>query len=115
MNKMVKKFRTTLRNRQTHIVTSSYMELDIIYKMIRKSTEAKKKAVYIDSLRDFIQVLEAEYRDERGEEAEEKDGENVEASEEEDEVEDAEYALDAPDEGRNALFDLLISAAMSVV
>ena len=43
MNKMVKKFRTTLRNRQTHAVTSSYMELDMIYKMIRKSTQVKKK------------------------------------------------------------------------
>ena len=111
MNKMVKKFRTTLRNRQTHVVTSSYMELDMIYKMIRKSTEVKKKVPYIDSLRGVIQVLEAEYHDEMDEVAAAKDVENAEVVDEEDEVEDAEYALDVPDEGRNALFDLLIAAA----
>ena len=33
------------RNRP-HIVTCSYMELDIIYKMIRRSTENNKKAAY---------------------------------------------------------------------
>ena len=34
MNKQVKKFRTTTRNKQTHAVTSAYMELDTTYKLI---------------------------------------------------------------------------------
>lgn len=111
MNKMVKKFRSTERNRQTHIVTSSYMELDIIYKMIRKSTAVRKKAVYIDSLREIIEALKAEYQEEMAEQDEARAGGEVDEVAEEDEVEDAEYAVDAPDEGRNALFDLLIAAA----
>ena len=111
MNKMVKKFRSTERNRQTHIVTSSYMELDIIYKMIRKSTAVRKKAVYIDSLREIIEALKAEYQEEMAAQDEALAGGEVDEVAEEDEVEDAEYAVDAPDEGRNALFDLLIAAA----
>ena len=108
---MVKKFRTTLRNRQTRIVTSSYMELDMVYKIITKSSEVQKKVPYIDSLRNVIQVLDAEYHDKMDEVAAAKDVEYAEVVDEEDEVEDAEYILDVPDEGRNALFDLLIAAS----
>ena len=34
MNKQVKKFRTTVRNKQTHAVTAAYTELDTTYKLI---------------------------------------------------------------------------------
>ena len=115
MNKMVKKFRTTNRNRQSHAVTSSYMELDMIYKMIRKSGQTSAKAPYIDSLRDIITELTAEHQDQLIQEAEmlqeDQDDEDIN---EEDEVGDMEYALDATDEGRNALFALLIAAAAAI-
>ena len=55
--------------------------------------------------------MDAEYHDEMDEVAAAKDVEYAEVVDEEDEVEDAEYALDVSDEGRNALFDLLIAAA----
>ena len=47
MNKMVKNFRTTNRNRQSHAVTNSYMELDMIYKMIRKCGQTSVKKLPI--------------------------------------------------------------------
>ena len=53
--------------------------------------------------------MEAEYHDEMEEVAAAKDVKNAEVVDEGDEVEDAEYAVDVPDEGRNALFDLYSS------
>ena len=96
MDKMIKKFRTTVRNRQTHIATSSYMELNMLYKMIRKSTLVKKKALHIEFLRKIIEELEAEVNDELGEQAEALIGGEEDEVLEEDGVEDAEYAIDAP-------------------
>ena len=87
------------------------MEL-MIYKMIRKSGQTSVKAPHIDSLRDIITELTAEHQDQLIQEAEmlqeDQDDEDIN---EEDEVGDMEYALDATDEGRNALFALLIAAA----
>ena len=76
--------------------------------MIR-STENREKVAYIDSLREIIQLLVVEYHDEFGEQAEALVGGEDEIFEE-DAVDDAEYAVDASDEGRTALFDLLITA-----
>ena len=90
------------------------MELDMLYKMIRKSTLVKKKTLYIESLREIIEELEAEINEELGEQAEALVGGDEDEVLEEDEVEDAKYAIDAPDEGRNALFDLLVAAAENV-
>ena len=84
----------------------------MIYKMIRKSGQTSVKAPYIDSLRDIITELTAEHQDQLIQEAEIlQEGQDEEDINEEDEVDDMEYALDAPDEGRNALIAQLIAAA----
>lgn len=60
---------------------------------------------------EIIEVLEAEYHEEIEKIAEaalERERDNFL---EEDKAEDAECAMDAPNEGRNAMFDLLIAAA----
>jgi hypothetical protein len=104
-NKMVKNSRPTDRNRESHIVTSSYMEFYILYKMIQKSEDAAKmtdiNAPYIDSLRDVIAELEAEREQGRGQEPEAVfGGEEEEEINDDDEFDDLEYALDPPVEGR---------------
>jgi hypothetical protein len=59
----------------------------------------------------IIEVLEAEYHKEIEDQAEAAlEGEKGDVLKE-DKVEDVEHAMDAPNEGRNAKFDLLIAAA----
>ena len=62
MNKQVKKFRTTLRNRQSHEVTSAYMELDTFYKMETKNEIYNKESPDMECLRE--KVLEIQEEDE---------------------------------------------------
>lgn len=57
MNKQVKKHRTTLSNRQSHIVTDSYVELDTTHKMIYQREKQIPKNVYIECLRDKLHVM----------------------------------------------------------
>lgn len=115
MNKQVKKFRTTTRNRQSHLVTSAYMELDSIYDMMRSKREGPKVGTYLECLRDKyrdvreILVLEAEDRDLAALAAAAADAESDGAEGDEDE---GDYDGDIPDVGRDALIDLLNAAAM---
>ena len=54
MKKQVKKFRTTTRNRQSHAVTSAYMESDLIFSMIRRRDQGIRTSIYIDCFRNKI-------------------------------------------------------------
>ena len=111
MNKQVKKFRTTVRNKQTHPVTSAYMELDTIYKMEKRSSDYDRKDCYMTCLREKIAEIE-EVHIEEAELAAENDENNVGLeNNEEYEVEDAEYEAELDDHGRNALLLLLQAAA----
>ena len=111
MNKQVKKFRTTVRNRQTHQVTSAYMELDTVYKMEKKNEEYNKVENYMLCLREKILQIEEDYVENQMLAAEALDEAQVDDDvNEEDEVADAEFAVEIDDQGMNALI-LLLSAA----
>jgi hypothetical protein len=116
MNKQIKKFRTTTRNRQSHAVTSAYMELDSIYEMVRTKSEGPKLGTYLECLRDKYRQLQ----EDAILEAEERELANMEAGgqivandfvDDEDDVPENEY-FDVPDIGRDALLDLLNAPAM---
>lgn len=61
MNKQVKKFRTTVRNRQSHEVTSAYMELDTLYKMETKNESYNKESPCMKCLRENVLVIQEEH------------------------------------------------------
>lgn len=110
MNKQVKKFRTTTRNRQTHAITSAYMELDPIYTMILKRNYGEFTVNYLECLRDqFEEVREEVNLDEEARNTEIAVGE---AATDDEEDNDADYDLDIPNLGRDALVDLLNAAIM---
>ena len=120
MNKQVKKFRTTTRNRQSHLVTSAYMELDSIYSMMRTKSEGPIVGTYLECLRDKYRdvrenvTLEAEDRELAALEAMASDVADVtefDGAVEGDEDE-SDYDADVPDVGRDALIDLLNAAMM---
>jgi hypothetical protein len=108
MNKQVKKHRTTVRNRQSHEVTASLMELDTTYKMIRLKEKKIKTNTYLECLREKIFDLQEEIEVEEFEEQElNAANENVVFNEEDShDVEDMEYAIDHDDLGRIALLEL---------
>lgn len=111
MNKQVKKFRTTVRNRQTHQVISAKMELDTVYKMEKKNEEYNKVENYMLCLREKISQIEEDYVENQMLAAEALDEARVDDDvNEEDEVADAEFAAEIDDQGMNALI-LLLSAA----
>jgi hypothetical protein len=102
VNKQVKKHRTTVRNRQSHEVTASLMELDATYKMIQLKEKKVKMNTYVECLREKILDLE-EFEEQELNAA----NENVVFNEEDgEEVEDMEYAMDHDDLGRIALLEL---------
>lgn len=109
MNKNVKKFRTTDRNRQSHDVMKSFMELDSIYRMIDKRDDSKTQAPYLEILRERIHVIVEENDEVLLAEAEARinEAEEIEVSDEIDEVDDADYGQELVDEGVNALLMLL--------
>ena len=110
MNKQVKKHRTTVRNRQSHVVTASYMELDTIYKMIDLKEKKVTVNVYMECLREkYYDILEDIAEEQQELEALGAEDGNIVVNEE-DEADDAEYAVDADDPGRNAISDLLNAA-----
>ena len=110
MNKQVKKHRTTVRNRQSHVVTASYMELDTIYKMIDLKEKKVTVNVYMECLREkYYEILEDIAEEQQELEALGAEDGNVVVNEQ-DEDDNAEYAVDADDPGRNAISDLLNAA-----
>lgn len=111
MNKQVKKFRTTVRNRQTHQMTSAYMELDTVYKMEKKNEEYIRVDNYMLCLREKILQIEEDYIENQILAVEAIEVAAVyDNADEENEVEDAEFSEEIDDQGRNALL-LLLSAA----
>jgi hypothetical protein len=119
MNKQVKKFRTTSRNRQTHAVTSAYMELDLTYNMIRKRNQGVHTDSYLECLRDqFLKLQEGIEVDveERAAAAAAAAVADADADTDADAHDDAwtdENDAEAPDLGRDALAGLL-EAAMAL-
>ena len=111
MNKQVKRLRTAVRNRQTHQVTSAYMELDTVYKMEKKNEEYNKVENYMLCLREKNLRIEEDYVENQMLAAEALDEARVDDDvNEEDEVADAEFTAEVDDQGMNALI-LLLSAA----
>ena len=112
MNKNVKKFRTTDRNRQSHDVTKTFMELDSIYKMISRKN-SHTVAPYLDCLREKINNIIEENEENALAEAERRlnDEDQVAIGDEEEEVGDAEYEQEFLEEGTSALMFLLQAAA----
>ena len=108
MNKTFKKFRTTDRNRQSHDVMKSFMELDSIYKMIDKRDDSKTQAPYLEILRERIHMIVEEDDEVLLAEAEAriKEANEMEVSDEIDEVDDADYGQELVDEGVYALLML---------
>ena len=106
MNKQVKKFRTTTRNRQTQAITASYMELDTTYKMINMREKGKFTAPYIDCLRDKILDITKEVEDSERNLQDDANG----GSDEDDDENEMEYSDEIPDLGRDALIALLNAA-----
>ena len=107
MNKQVKKFRTTIRNRQTQAVTVSYMELNTTYKMINMREKGKFTAPYIDCLRDKILDITEEVKNREQNIQDEANG----GSDEDEDENEMEYSEEIPDLGRDALIALLNAAA----
>lgn len=109
MNKQVKKHRTTVRNRQTHAITASYMELDTTYKMIHLKEKQIPTNIYMECLRDKLDVMINEIQEEQIEQRELIAGDdNVIFNEEDDDAEDADYLVENIDLGRDALEGLLL-------
>ena len=111
MNKQVKKFRTTNRNRQTYATTSAYMELDTTYQMIDSRKKESAKVTYIDCIRDLVMEIQSDVADEANESIyndllanEQNDNQNSD-----DEI-DPETDVEIPDLGRSALITLLNSS-----
>lgn len=108
MNKQVKKFRTTVRDRLSHEVTSAYMELDTLNKMETKNESYNKESPYMECLREKVLEIQEEH---------EELGAIAAADEEEIEMQavnedsDDDYDSKIQDQGRNALFLLLDAAA----
>ena len=85
------------------------MEREECGSQAREGLEGRRR---LHSLRDIPTELTAEHQDQLIQEAEMlQEDQDEEDINEEDEVDDMEYALDASDEGRNALIALLIAAA----
>ena len=59
----MKKFQTTLRNRQSHEVTSAYMELDTLYKMETKNESYNKESPYMECLRERVLEIHEEHEE----------------------------------------------------
>lgn len=113
MNKQVKKFRTTNRNRRTQIITSSYMELDTTYRMINSRNKGPNTKPYIDCLRDkFFEIAEDVREEAERVELDRALREEVLSDDEhDDESDDVDYTSDVPDLGRDAFVELLRAAA----
>ena len=108
MNKQVKKFRTTTRNKQTHAVTSAYMELDTTYKLIESRQREPLQAQFLDLLKDAFEDVGDEVEAERIA----LDEAVAESEERYDFEEDSER--EAPDVFRNALIEQLKNAPVTV-
>jgi len=69
-NKNTKKHRTVVRNRQSHIVTKAYMEIDSVLRMERAIEEGKATMPYLKAVRLEIDAMleEEEEEEEEGEE-----------------------------------------------
>ena len=109
MNKQMKKFRTTLRNRQSHEVTSAYMELDTLYIMETKNESYNKESPYMECLRERVLEIQKEHEELGAIVAEEEEEIAAQAVNEEDSDDD--YDSEIQDQGRNAFFLLLDAAA----
>ena len=107
MNKQVKKHRTTVRNRQSHQVTASFMELDTTYKMMYLKEKQVPTNVYMECLRDkvfeMMEEIEEKFLEQQ---AIQGDNGNVVVNEEDGEDEVNDYALEHVDLGREALVEL---------
>ena len=110
-NKQVKKFRTTNRNRQTHVITSAYMELDTTYKMIDSRRRESAKVVYIDCIRDRFMEIQNDVAEEIDERAYNDllENDSMHNGSSDDEI-DPETDIEIPDHGRSALITLLNSS-----
>ena len=108
MNKQLEKHRTTVRNRQSHLVTASLMELDTTYKMIRNKEKRVKTNTSMECLREKIIDLEEEFEMDNIEQQDlNAANENVVFNQEDDEdFEDVDYAMDHDDLGVIALLEL---------
>ena len=108
MNKQVKKFRTTVRNKQTHAVTAAYVELVTTYKLIESRQHEPVKAQFLDLLMDAFQDIEDEIEAEQialDDAAAECEAECEARDIFEEEGEDSQ--VEAPDVFCNAMLDLL--------
>jgi hypothetical protein len=107
MNKQVKKFRTTLRNRQAHVVTIAYMELDTVYKMEKKNLDYNRKEKCMICLRDKIMQIEEEVLKNALLAEDEENLDDLDEIIPANEFDDAEYNAEIDDQGINALMLLL--------
>ena len=113
MNKQVKKHRTTIRNPQQHDCTAALMELETTYRMIESRKHKPAEVMYIDRLQETFRNVQEELE----EEAQERIYNNATALDDNadsDNEGDDDYQIEAPDIGRNALIDLLLSAASAL-
>ena len=111
MNKQVKKFRTTNRNRQTHSITSAYMELDTTYQMIDSRKIESAKVTYIDCIRDLVMEIRSDVADDENDRIYNDliANEQMNDQSSDDEI-DPETDIEIPDHGRSALITLLNSS-----
>jgi hypothetical protein len=107
MNKQVKKFRTTVRNRQAHVVTIANMELDTVYKMEKKNLDYNRKEKYMICLRDKIMQIEEEVLKNALLAEDEENLDDLDEIIPANEFDDAEYNAEIDDQGINALMLLL--------
>jgi hypothetical protein len=108
-NKEIKQHRTTIRNRQTHKVTNSYLELNSTYRIMRQRKSRVEGKMYLECIRDKIFEIEDDVEEEMREEAE-LNNQHVHSDDEVEDEEDQEYLEAAVDEGRNALRFLMEAA-----
>ena len=116
MNKQVKKFRTTTRNRQSHAVTSAYMELDTTYRMVERRNQEPAQVKFIDLLQEAYKDIQEEVEIE----GEERDHENasIAGDDYDNDIEngdiDESYQTEIPDICRDTLIELCRTARISV-
>jgi hypothetical protein len=56
MNKEVKNYRTTTRNRQSHEVTKAYMELNALYRLQRTNAFPRENKRYIEHIKEKVAI-----------------------------------------------------------
>ena len=116
LNKLVKKIRNKLRNRQSHQTTVAWLKLDSYYKL-RESKQVETKR-YIDIIREKVQATaellrELQFLEEEEEEEKELletnilDEENENENEDEDEDEDEDKCDENNDFSEDILIELL--------